>query len=422
MAAPSAQPAAGSGSLVLQLRDSQTGYGVAGTIQVTSAHPGENTSTEAKTDPNGKLILRLPPGQYQVAVTAPGYTPQSSEFPITAGQNSEMGWVLDPIKEPADLKRAKSIGFHGAVGYGGYVVDATSFQPIAGVVVRDRNSGVEVTTNARGFFLLRIPLKRAPGDPCRDSIRSFAVSAPGYKREVRNNIALADDTMSFINFVLPHGSGTIDASAPDIWDETSSAPKNQKSEPAPAWWDAEASQQPPGKEVKQWQALGPKIEKTLQEHGIQCPGQHLQIQIVDVAQIQGGPQVALVGYCPGGAYTERILAMQLEDGEPVLSKYYPNPEKPENLEFAQGASAVNTVDVRLAPEDDAIYDIQYSTDGCMRLLTCRVKAYSWAPDTRTFDVDRALTRKATQGYCRHVQNQHLKTSERNAASAATQKK
>lgn len=409
--------AANTSTLVLQLRDSKTGYGVAGKIRVdaSGAQPTTAPIEQGNADASGKLALQLPPGKYVVEITAPGYSPANSDLVMAAGQNAQLAWVLDPTSEPTDLKRAESMVRQGSIVYAGYVVDSGTFRPVAGAQIRDRNSGAEATTNARGFFALQMPVKHSPADTCQDTIGWFSVTAPGYKQTVRKNVELYDNNVSFANFDLTRGTGTIDQSAPDVWDETASSVAGAKdSHPStPAWWDAEPSRSPPSKEVKQWQALIPKIEKTLQEHGIQCPGQSLKIGIVDSAQLDDGPNETLLDYCPGGAYTDWILAMQLQDGEPVLSKYYPNPDKPENLEFAQGASVMNTADVRLAPQDNAIYDIQYGTDGCTHLLRCRVNAYVWAADTLTFELDRPLSRKATQGYCRHVQEALLKTGGKN---------
>lgn len=161
-------------------------------------------------------------------------------------------------------------------------------------------------------------------------------------------------------------------------------------------------------EKTKWRALIPAIEGVLALHGYTCPGQRMQVGIVDAADV-AGTSVALVGFCQGGAYTDWAVAMQLEGGQPVFARFRNAKGKIADLRFAQGASVMHGKDVKLAPEKHAIYDIAWDNDGMksatsMRLKRCRVEAYVWTPKVGTFDYDTKLTNQTTRTYCRALEH------------------
>ena len=114
---------------------------------------------------------------------------------------------------------------------------------------------------------------------------------------------------------------------------------------------------------------------------------------------------ALVGYCLRGAYTEWVVAMRLEAGEPVLARSRQSNGEVRDLGLAQGASAKHGVDVRLVPEKNAIYDIEWDNDDTHPLAQCTVNAYVWDSNSKTFDWNAELTKQATQSYCLTLQEQ-----------------
>ena len=65
--------------------------------------------------------------------------------------------------------------------------------------------------------------------------------------------------------------------------------------------------------------------------------------------------------------------------------------------FLQGASARNGEDVKLLPEKHAVYAIHWHADDSGRLETCKVEAYVWAPESRTFDEDGKVGEQPTLG-------------------------
>lgn len=126
--------------------------------------------------------------------------------------------------------------------------------------------------------------------------------------------------------------------------------------------------------------------------------------ILDAVDLREGPSVALVDWCHGGAYTDWIVAMQLEGNQPVLSHFTKPNGKAENVEFLQGASVMHGTDVKLAPDKNAIYRIQWDNDQELH-LSCRAGAYVWNRKMRAFRLNAELSKQATRTYCQKVQQQ-----------------
>ena len=126
--------------------------------------------------------------------------------------------------------------------------------------------------------------------------------------------------------------------------------------------------------------------------------------IVDAADFGDGPTVALVDWCHGGAYMDWIVAMQLEGNEPVLSSFIKPNGSLEDIEFLQGASVMHGADVKLAPEKNAIYRIQWDNDQEQH-LSCGAGAYVWNRKMRSFRLNAELSKQATRTYCQKVRQQ-----------------
>lgn len=420
-------PANTAGTYPLQLRDGTTGYGVAGKVgfarlDVSPANchwtpqspgPPHVPLEERKTDPYGKFELQSAEGCYWVDVEAPGYKAMNSYLFVSKGRNSGMTFVLDRLSQPQELQRATSTVPPGFTVYAGYVVDSPNFQPIEGAQVRDQVAGAKARTDASGFFVLHLPAKHAPNDTCSDIVDTFFVNAPGYKQEIRRNIVISDSGGGG-NFELQRGSGTVDDSGQDTWDP----PANEAAAAADTmstWWEQSRWRNRCTPLLAEWRPLIPEIEKVLQQQKLGC-SQPMSPSIVDAAKLADGPDVALVGYCAGGAYSDAIVAMQLENGKPVPAKFGDGP-----VEFLRSASVMHTVDVQLVPEANAIFNLGYGSDGCSHLLTCRANAYVWNAATKSFNFDAQLTRRARTDYCEHVQQQLELQAEKNAVNSTKEK-
>jgi hypothetical protein len=169
---------------------------------------------------------------------------------------------------------------------------------------------------------------------------------------------------------------------------------------------AAPTNQPDTPAMIQWKALIPSIEEILNHTDFKCPIERRHIDILDASDFRGGgTSAALVDHCPGGAYTDWIVVMRLEGGLPVLARFRDAKGKVIEREFAQGASVMHAIDVKLMPDDGAIYDETSDNDGTGRIVQCSVNAYVWKATTKTFDWDAQLTKKATQEYCSSLKKQ-----------------
>jgi len=144
-------------------------------------------------------------------------------------------------------------------------------------------------------------------------------------------------------------------------------------------------------EIARWEALTEQIEDSLPANS--CPGREPNIGIVNAADF-GGDSVALVDYCPGGAYTDWIIAVRLEAGQPVLAKFRKN-GKFIWMDFASGSSVMHSADVELVPQKRAIYDKHCESISGGK-FSCVVNAYVWNPKLKTFDWDGPLSGQATR--------------------------
>lgn len=71
------------GDLIVNIADPE-GQGVDAAIQLVP-ESGEENATEARTDSEGRVTLKLPEGSYVMVVSVPGYKPQEVPIEITAG-------------------------------------------------------------------------------------------------------------------------------------------------------------------------------------------------------------------------------------------------------------------------------------------------------------------------------------------------
>jgi len=160
-------------------------------------------------------------------------------------------------------------------------------------------------------------------------------------------------------------------------------------------------------EKVKWEALVPAIETMLTRQGTTCPGQQLRVGIKDAAECAGN-SVALVYFCPGGAYTDWIVAMKIEKGQPVLARFRKESGETADIGFAEGASVMHGMDAKLVPEKNAIYGIEWDNDETMHLKRCAVTAYVWNAKEKTFDLNSSASKQAKVTYCQNLQKELLK--------------
>jgi hypothetical protein len=170
---------------------------------------------------------------------------------------------------------------------------------------------------------------------------------------------------------------------------------------------------PAGKDnpaLARWRSLIPAIESVLsQQPEDSCPGDRMHVDPVDAADFDG-TSFALMDFCPGGAYTDWIVAMQLDAGKPVTVQFRKHKRKID-LGFAQGASVLHGKDVKLVPEKHAIYDISYDNQAIegtdqVQMARCAVDAYVWNVKSNSFDWSAQLTKEATRSVCNSLRQQN----------------
>jgi len=166
--------------------------------------------------------------------------------------------------------------------------------------------------------------------------------------------------------------------------------------------------EPSAAELAKWRAMIPKIQSALTRQGNPCERERMRAAPFDAADFAGG-SFALVDVCPLGAYTELIVAMRLDAGQPVPAHFRKGNHQIV-AEFARGTSAMHGKNVKLVPEKHAIYDISWDNDGMdsagtVRLEECLVDAYVWNAKAETFDYDKKLTGQATRNYCDALKQQ-----------------
>ncbi len=164
------------------------------------------------------------------------------------------------------------------------------------------------------------------------------------------------------------------------------------------------SQQQPTKPrdvaMAKWRAMIPAIENVLKEHNLHrdYPGGPWKHSIVDAADFSSTDHMsaALVDWCNGGAYSDAILTVNLQDGKPVLSRFLNANNQEQKVEFISGSSVMHSVGVKFVPEKNALFDSHCDYAESEGVFHCKVTAYVWNPTARAFKLDMKLSRQAAQ--------------------------
>jgi len=131
--------------------------------------------------------------------------------------------------------------------------------------------------------------------------------------------------------------------------------------------------------------------------------EHYSIGIFKTADITGdGVPEALVYLGTGGASTDEMTVMRMEDHKPVLAVFRGRDGKVSPVVFLEGASVTHTDGVELLPEQHAVHAIHYNYSGNGKLHQCGGEAYTWNAQSKTFDYNSALTKNLTKATCRQV--------------------
>jgi len=145
--------------------------------------------------------------------------------------------------------------------------------------------------------------------------------------------------------------------------------------------------------------MTPAIEKVLKEHNLHCDyqGGTWAPSIVDAADFSSTDHMstALVDWCNGGAYSDAILAVNLQDGKPVLSRFLNANNQEQRVEFLSGSSVMHSLGVKLVPGKNALFDSHCDYANSDGVFHCKVTAYVWNPAARAFKRDMKLSRQSS---------------------------
>jgi hypothetical protein len=154
-----------------------------------------------------------------------------------------------------------------------------------------------------------------------------------------------------------------------------------------------------------WQAMIPIIRSVLKNdpefQGIEQP--YYSIGIRRTTDITGeGVTEALVYVGSGGASTDAMTVMRIENGEPVVARFRGRDGKVSSMVFLEGASVMHTDGIEMLSEQHAVYSLHYNYGSNGKLRECSGEAYQWNPATKLFDYNPLLGKKITQDTCRKV--------------------
>ena len=236
------RPTLTTGELRLTLRDSLTGYGLAGVVRARGA---DGTARTMPIRSGEQLALSFPPGSQRLSATSPGYAPIETQFEVMPELPVPISIWLDP-KSPPEALRPEARAAIAATGYAtlhGYVTRESTGDPLDQVQLTVR--GISAFTDRRGYFLLRIPVSSPQGDSLPESA-DLQVERPRYLTLVLKDTLLPEGDTHFILELRP-GTGREErdnshklAMAPEVLRESQLPPEQTGLSSAPPVWKPSA--------------------------------------------------------------------------------------------------------------------------------------------------------------------------------------
>lgn len=230
------------GELRLRLRDSLTGYGLAGIVQARGA---DGSAYVMAVGSGVELALPSALGSQRLTASSPGHAPIETQFEVMPALSIPITIWLDPVSPPEAL-RPEARAATAAPGYAtlrGYVTSASTGEPLE--QVRLTVKGASAFTDRRGFFLLAVPVS----SPQLDSLPEIAdlqAERSGYKRLVLRNALLPEGDNHLVLELHP-GAGTEDrdnshklAMAPGALRQSQLPPEQTGLSNAPPVWQQSA--------------------------------------------------------------------------------------------------------------------------------------------------------------------------------------
>ena len=155
-------------------------------------------------------------------------------------------------------------------------------------------------------------------------------------------------------------------------------------------------------DIALWEKLQPSIEAELARHQMVCdPANNWKVRVAKAVDLTGdGVPEAAIDWCNGGAYTDWLILMRIEQGRPVLARSREH-GRYRYIELADGSSAMHSAGYEFHPEQHAVYNIEldivdWTEKGEAKDVTARVSVYVWNPKTKTFDWNRRLSMQESE--------------------------
>ncbi|WP_263366393.1 hypothetical protein [Edaphobacter bradus] len=150
-----------------------------------------------------------------------------------------------------------------------------------------------------------------------------------------------------------------------------------------------------------WKAMLPEVQEATQKE-FRDAGEHYAVSISRTAEVTGrGTLEALVDLGSGGAYTDAMTVMRMEDGRPVVALFRGKDGMVSSMVFLEGASVMHGKAVEMVRSEHAIFSGHWSrnSDGT-KFGKCKGEAYRWNAAAKRFDFSQGLSNKLTRDFCR----------------------
>jgi hypothetical protein len=170
-----------------------------------------------------------------------------------------------------------------------------------------------------------------------------------------------------------------------------------------AWIQTTSDSGPVPQQTVDWKSLVPALREVLKG---EFQSEMAALYVRSQADITGdGIPEALVDFGSGGAYTDYLTVVRLQNGRPVAAIFKHPDGKTRSSMFAEGSSVKNGVTVKLRPESNAVFACEYSMKDNGHLAKCSGEAYQWNRQTATFEYDKRLSNQIGKDFCGELARQ-----------------
>ncbi len=204
------------GSVVISVRDIETGYALPAFISISKVEEDGSTShvIDSFQAPLDEILKSYPPGKYNIELKMEGYKTMKSWFTIEVGKNFINRYMLSPVEslsESQDIRKLKAISSTMAV-INGYITDDQTGQPIGGVHIFFEKTGIDTYTDQGGYFEAAIPVEetlRFNEDEIKALQETIVFSLTGYKTLKEINVLIIAGHLLNKNITMFKGDGEI---------------------------------------------------------------------------------------------------------------------------------------------------------------------------------------------------------------------